>query len=96
MAGTQVPISFIFGLFILLNKNILLYVRSSVKHMLNKNSQGLLKKGAAKQSRIKNIVWYLRWLVRTRVDIRLRPSGLERTRTDIKLRPIGLVRSYKD
>ena len=49
-----------------------------------------VKKGAAKQSRIKNIVWYFRWLVRTRVDISLRPSGLVRTRTDIKLWPIGL------
>ena len=29
-------------------------------YMLNKNSLGLLKKGAAKQNRIKNIVWYLR------------------------------------
>ena len=52
----------------------------------------------------------LRWLVRARADIRLRPSevikprtgiklqpsALVRIRTDIKLRPIGLVRSYKD
>ena len=78
--------------------------------MLNKNSPGLLKKGAAKQSRIKNIAWHLRWLVRTRADIGLRPSGLVRSRTDIKLRPsafvrtrtnfklqtVRLVRSYKD
>ena len=46
--------------------------------MLNKNSLGLLKKGAAKQSRIKSIAWHLRWLVRTRADISLRPSGLVR------------------
>ena len=46
--------------------------------MLNKNSPGLLKKGAAKQSRIKNIAWQLRWLVRTRADIGLRPNGLVR------------------
>ena len=53
--------------------------------MLNKNSLGLLKKGAAKQSRIKSIAWHLRWHVRTRADISLRPSGLVRPRTDIKL-----------
>ena len=80
--------------------------------MLNKNSLGLLKKGAAKQGRINNIAWHLRWLVRTRVDISLRPSGWVRPRTDIKLQPsalvknkeptdielqpIGLLRSYKD
>ena len=71
---------------------------------------GLLKKGSAKQSRIKSIAWHLRWLVRTRADISLRPSGLVRPRTDIKLRPsafirtrtdfklqtVGLGRSYKD
>ena len=71
---------------------------------------GAVKKGVAKQSRIKNIVWHLKWLVRTRADISLRrsglvrprtdiklwPSGLVRTRTDTKLQPIGLVRSYKD
>ena len=65
---------------------------------------------AAKQSRIKSIAWHLRWLVRTRADISLRPSGLARPRTDIKLRPstfvrtrtdfklqtVGLGRSYKD
>ena len=70
-----------------------------------------VKKDAAKQSGIKNIMCHLRWLIRTRPDISLRPSGLVRprttdikllpsalvrTRTDIKLRPIGLVRSYKD
>ena len=60
------------------------------------NSLGLLKIGVAKQGRIKNIVCHLRWLVRTRADISLQPSGLVRPRTDIKLRPIGLVRSYKD
>ena len=68
----------------------------SVKYMLNKNSPGLLKKGAAKQSRIKSIAWHLRWLVRTRADIGLRPSGLVRSRTDIKLRPSELVRSRTD
>ena len=64
--------------------------------MLNKNSPGLLKKGAAKQSRIKSIAWYLRWLARTRADIGLRPSGLIRSRTDIKLQPSELVRSRTD
>ena len=78
--------------------------------MLSKNSLGLLKKGVAKQSRIKSIAWHLRWLVRTRADISLRPSELVRPRTDIKLRPsafvrtrtdfklqkVGLGRSYKD
>ena len=63
---------------------------------LNKNSSGLLKKGVAKQSRIKSIAWHLRWLVRTRADIGLRPSGLARSRTDIKLRPSELVRSRTD
>ena len=61
----------------------------------------------AKQSRIKSIVLNLRWLVRTKADISLWPSGLHartdiklrqsalvRTRTDIKLWHIGLVRSY--
>ena len=64
--------------------------------MLNKNSMGLLKKGAAKQSRIKSIVWHLRWPVRTRADIKLCPSGLVRSRTDIKLQPSELVRSRTD
>ena len=77
---------------------------------LNKNNLRPLKKGAAKQSRIKRIIWHLRWVastradislrlsgsVRTKTDIKLRPSTLVRKRTDIKLRPIGLVRSYKD
>ena len=35
---------------------------------------GAIKKGAAKQSRIKRIIWHLRWLVRTRADISLRPG----------------------
>ena len=78
--------------------------------MLHKNSPGLLKNGAAEQSRIKSIAWNLRWLVRTRADISLRPSGLVRSRTDIKLQPsafvstrtdfklqtVRCVRSYKD
>ena len=50
-------------------------IDNKISDMLNKNSLGLLKKGAAKQSRIKSIAWHLRWLVRTRVDISLRPSG---------------------
>ena len=57
---------------------------------------GAIKKGAAKQSRIINIVWHLRWLVRTRGDISLQPSGLVRPRTDIKLRPSALVRTRTD
>ena len=69
---------------------------AKISDMLNKNSLGLLKKGAAKQSRIKSIVWHLRWLVRTRADISLRPSGLVRSRTDIKLQPSELVRSRTD
>ena len=64
--------------------------------MLSKNSLGLLKKGAAKQSRIKSIAWHLRWLVRKRADIGLRPSGLVRSITDIKLWPSELVRSSTD
>ena len=84
--------------------------RTTITYMLNKNSLGLLKKAVAKQGRIKTITWHLRWLVRTRADISLRPSGLVRSRTDIKLRPsafvrtrtdfklqtVGLGRSYKD
>ena len=69
---------------------------TKISDMLNKNSLGLLKIGAAKQSRIKSIVWHLRWPVRTRADISLRPSGLVRSRTDIKLRPSELVRSRTD
>ena len=69
---------------------------AKISDMLNKNSLGLLKKGAAKQSRIKSIVWHLRWPVRTRADISLCPSGLVRSRTDIKLRPSELVRSRTD
>ena len=83
---------------------------TSAVDMLNKNSLRLLKKGSAKQSRIKRIIWHLRWLastradislqpsglVRPKIDIKLRPSALVRTRTDIKLQPIGLVRLYKD
>ena len=50
----------------------------------------------AKQSRIKSIAWHLRWHVRTRADISLRPSGLVRPRTDIKLRPSVFVRTRTD
>ena len=59
---------------------------------------GAVKKGAAKQSsyRIKSVAWHLRWLIRTRADISLRPSGLVRPRTDIKLWPSELVRSRTD
>ena len=67
---------------------------AKISDMLNKNSLGLLKKGAAKQSRIKSTVWHLRWLVRTRADISLRPSGLVRSRTDIKLQPNAFVRTW--
>ena len=55
-----------------------------------------IKKGTAKQSRVKSIACHLRWLVRTRADIGLWPSGLVRSRTDIKLRPSELVRSKTD
>ena len=64
--------------------------------MLNTNSPGLLKKGEAKQSRIKSIAWHLRWIVRTRADIGLRPNRLIRSRTDIKLWPSELVQSRTD
>ena len=66
---------------------------TKISDMLNKNSLGLLKKGAANQSRIKSIVWHLRWPVRTRADISLRPSELVRSRTDIKLWPSAFVRT---
>ena len=54
---------------------------------------GAVKKGAVKQS---SIAWHLRWHVRTRADISLRPSGLVRSRTDIKLRPSAFVRTRTD
>ena len=57
---------------------------------------GLVKKGAAKQSRIKSNAWHLRWHVRTRADISLQPSGVVRPRTDIKLRPSAFVRARTD
>ena len=77
--------------------------------MLSNNSLGLLKK--VRPSKVESrISCGTRWLVRTRADISLRPSGLVRPRTDVKLRPsalvrtrtdiklrtVGLVRSYKD
>ena len=40
-----------------------LYTIIIIYNML-KNQPGAVKKGAAKQSRIKNVVWRLRWLVR--------------------------------
>ena len=67
-----------------------------LEFMLNKSSLGLLKKGVAKQSRIKSIAWHLRWVVRTRADISLRPSELVRLRTDIKLQLSELVRPRTD
>ena len=48
---------------------------AKISDMLNKNSLGPLKKGTAKQSGIKRIIWHLRWLVRARAYISLRPSG---------------------
>ena len=60
--------------------------RTIVIYMLSKNSLGLLKKGVAKQSRIKRIIRHLKWLASTKADISLRPSGLVRAKTDIKLR----------
>ena len=72
----------------------MLYLVSNV--YAKQKQPGAVKKGTAKQSRIKSIVWHLRWLVRARADISLRPSGLVRPRTDIKLRPSELVRSRTD
>ena len=46
------------------------------RYNANQKQPGAVKKGTAKQSRIKNIVWYLRWLVRTRADINLRPKWI--------------------
>ena len=51
------------------------FILLKISDMLNKNSLGPLKKGTAKQSRIKRIIWHLRWLVRARADISLRPNG---------------------
>ena len=53
----------------------------------------VVKKGAAKQSRIKRVIWHLRWLASTRADISLQPSGSVRSKTDIKLWPSTLVRT---
>ena len=77
--------------------------------MLNK---GVVKKGAAKQSRIKSIAWHLRWLVRsknkgwyqsvakwidkTRTDIKLWPSKSVRSKTDIKVRPSSFIKTRTD
>ena len=75
----------------------LILLRSYFYIFVAKQKQpGAVKKGAAKQSRIKSIAWHLRWLVRTRADISLRPSGLVRSRTDIKLWPSELVRTRTD
>ena len=52
---------------------------------------GAVIKGVAK---IKSVAYHLRWLVRTRADVSLWPSGLPRT--DIKLRPSGLARIRTD
>ena len=57
---------------------------------------GVVKKGAAKQSRVKSIMWHLRRVARTRVDTSLWPSRLVRPRSDIKLRPSALVRTRTD
>ena len=66
-------------------------------HIYAKQKQpGAVKKGAAKLSGIKNIVYHLRWLVRTKADISPQPSRLLRSRTDIKLQPSGLVRTGTD
>ena len=68
--------------------------------MLDKQPR-TVKKGTAKQSRIKGrtradiSLWPSR-LVRQRTDIKLWPSAFVRTGINIKLQPIGLVRSYKD
>ena len=89
--------------------NVYTYIVCTYIYAKQKQPGGV-KKGAAKQSRIKSYMCYLRWLVRTRADISLQPNGsvrpktdvklqpsvLVRTRTDIKLRPIGLIRSCKD
>ena len=58
------------------------------KSFANQKQPGAVKKAVAKQSRIKSIVWHLRWLVRTRADISLLPSGLvykTKKLNDIKL-----------
>ena len=61
------------------------------------NSLGLLKKGTAKQGRIKRrIIWHLRWLVSTRADINLLPSESLRPKTDIKWQPSAMVRTGTD
>ena len=42
------------------------------------------------------IAWHLKWLVRTKTDISLWPSGLVKPRNDIKLQPNELVSSRTD
>ena len=59
------------------------FIVQKISDMLNINSLGPLKKGAAKQIRVKRIIWHLRLVVRAMADISLRPSGLVKPRTDI-------------
>ena len=42
-----------------------------------------VKKGILKQSRIKRIIWHLKWLASTSADISLQPSVSVRPKTDI-------------
>ena len=53
------------------------FIPQKISYMQNKNSLGPLKKGAAKQSRIKRIAWHLRWLISTSADTSLQPSEQE-------------------
>ena len=47
------------------------------------------------ESKVRSM-WHLRWLLSTRADISLRPSGSVRPKIDIKLRPSTLVRTETD
>ena len=71
------------------------FILQKISDMQMENSLGLLKNGAVKKSRIKRIMWHLRWLVCTRADISFRPSGLK-PKTDIKLQPSTLVCKNRD
>ena len=83
-------VTFVFGIHMYLKDCVLVHVEivAEIKYVSTWKSLGMyviitnqkqpqaVKKGAAKQSRIKSIVWHLRWLVRTRVDSSLLPSVL--------------------
>ena len=77
-------------------RQLLMFLEQENNSNLHAKQKQLLKKGVAKQSRIKRIIRHLRWLASTRADISLQPSGLVRSKTDIKLQLSILVRPKTD